>query len=198
MTTQDKAVGDVATARTLATPRNINGVAFDGSQDITVTGVGGGGGDALTMNPLSQFAATTSAQLRGVLSDETGTGAAVFASAPAVTNPTITNYTETQYAIGTVTSSYTFDLTNGTVQTSTLTASTACTFTMPSAASGKSFTHLCAQAASTGNGTATYTSVDWGAAGAPTITATAGKLDIVTFISNGAKWFGSYRQGYTA
>ena len=31
-----------------------------------------------TANPLSQFAATTSAQLRGVLSDETGTGAAVF------------------------------------------------------------------------------------------------------------------------
>jgi hypothetical protein len=32
----------------------------------------------LTANPLSQFAATTSAQLRGVISDETGTGAAYF------------------------------------------------------------------------------------------------------------------------
>ena len=32
----------------------------------------------VTGQPLSQFAATTSAQLRGVLSDETGTGAAVF------------------------------------------------------------------------------------------------------------------------
>jgi len=39
---------------------------------------GGGGGDALVANPLSQFAATTSAQLRGVLSDETGTGLAYF------------------------------------------------------------------------------------------------------------------------
>lgn len=38
-----------------------------------------GGGDALTASPLSQFAATTSAQLRGVLSDETGTGVAYFA-----------------------------------------------------------------------------------------------------------------------
>ncbi len=37
-----------------------------------------GGGDALTSSPLSQFAATTSAQLRGVLSDETGTGIAYF------------------------------------------------------------------------------------------------------------------------
>lgn len=37
---------------------------------------------------LSVFAATTSAQLRGVLSDETGTGAAVFATSPALTTPT--------------------------------------------------------------------------------------------------------------
>lgn len=48
---------------------------------------GGGGGDALTTNPLSQFAATTSAQLRGVLSDETGTGAAVFATSPTLVTP---------------------------------------------------------------------------------------------------------------
>jgi len=33
-----------------------------------------GGGDALVANPLSQFAATTSAQLRGVISDESGSG----------------------------------------------------------------------------------------------------------------------------
>lgn len=38
-----------------------------------------GGGDALVANPLSQFAATTSAQLRGVMSDESGTGALIFA-----------------------------------------------------------------------------------------------------------------------
>ncbi|MES2596388.1 MAG: hypothetical protein V4662_13670, partial [Verrucomicrobiota bacterium] len=34
----------------------------------------GGGGDALTSGTLAQFAATTSAQLRGVLNDESGTG----------------------------------------------------------------------------------------------------------------------------
>ena len=37
-----------------------------------------GSGDALTASPLSQFAATTSAQLRGVISDETGTGLLFF------------------------------------------------------------------------------------------------------------------------
>ena len=50
-------------------------------------GGGGGSGDALTTNPLSQFAATTSAQLRGVISDETGTGAAVFATSPTLVTP---------------------------------------------------------------------------------------------------------------
>lgn len=44
-----------------------------------------GTGNALTSNPLSQFAATTSAQLAGVISDETGTGALVFGTAPTIT-----------------------------------------------------------------------------------------------------------------
>lgn len=52
-------------------------------------GAGGGSGDALTSNPLSQFAPTTSAQLRGVLSDETGTGAAVFATSPTLVTPAL-------------------------------------------------------------------------------------------------------------
>ncbi len=44
-----------------------------------------GGGDALTANPLSQFAPTTSLQLKGVISDETGSGALVFGTAPTIT-----------------------------------------------------------------------------------------------------------------
>ena len=50
-------------------------------------GVGGGGGDALTSNPLSQFAATTSAQLATVLSDETGTGLVVYNNTPTLITP---------------------------------------------------------------------------------------------------------------
>jgi hypothetical protein len=46
-------------------------------------------GDALVANPLSQFAATTSAQLAGVLSDETGTGVAVFSDSPVLTTPAL-------------------------------------------------------------------------------------------------------------
>jgi len=114
-----------------------------------------------------------------------------------LTNTQINNYTEGVVAIGTVTSSNTIALTNGTVQTATLTASTACTFTMPTATAGKSFVLLLKQAASTGNGTATFTGVKWGTAGAPTITATAGKMDILTFIADGTNWYGSIAQGYT-
>lgn len=44
-----------------------------------------GVGNALTTNPLSQFAATTSAQLLGVISDETGTGSLVFSVSPTFT-----------------------------------------------------------------------------------------------------------------
>jgi hypothetical protein len=48
---------------------------------------------ASTSNNLSAFAATTSAQLAGVLSDETGTGPAVFAASPSLTTPTLSSPT---------------------------------------------------------------------------------------------------------
>jgi hypothetical protein len=133
----------------------------------------------------------------GLLGTTTGSGSIVLATSPTINNPTVTNYIESVVAIGTVTSSNTIALTNGTVQTATLTASTACTFTMPANVAGKSFVLLLKQAASTGNGTATFTGVKFGTAGAPTITATAGKMDILTFIADGTNWYGSAVQGYT-
>ena len=104
---------------------------------------------------------------------------------------------ENTVAIGTVTTTHTISLTNGTVQTATLTASTACTFTMPSVASGRRFVLYLRQAAVTGNGTATFTGVKWPAGAAPTITATAGRMDILTFVSDGINWYGSIVQNYT-
>jgi hypothetical protein len=124
-------------------------------------------------------------------------GATLNTTSATLNNPTVTNYVETVVAIGTVTTSNTISLTSGTVQTATLTASTACTFTMPTATAGKSFILLLKQAASTGNGTATFTGVKFSSVGAPTITATAGKMDILTFVADGTNWYGSYVQGYT-
>lgn len=63
-----------------------------GGQAVTLTATGStnvtlppSGTLAVIGNPLSQFAATTSAQLSGVLSDETGSGLAVFATSPTFT-----------------------------------------------------------------------------------------------------------------
>lgn len=127
----------------------------------------------------------------------TGTGSAVFATAPTLTNPTITDYIETYYNIGTVTTTASPTLSNGTVQTLTLTASQTCTVTMPAATAGKSFLLLVRQAASTGNGAITWSSVKWGTSGTPTVTTTAGKMDIFTFVADGTNWYGSAAQGYT-
>ena len=69
------------------------------------TGLSCGTTFALTSGNLSQFASTTSAQLLGVLSDETGSGAAVFGTSPTISTPTITGGTINNTAIGGVTPS---------------------------------------------------------------------------------------------
>lgn len=100
-------------------------------------------------------------------------------------------------ALGTVTTTKTISIDLGSVITAILTASTACTFTMPTATAGKSFRLQLKQAAATGNGTATFTGVKWDAAGAPVVTPTAGKMDIFYFESDGTNWYGSVSKGFT-
>ena len=60
---------------------------------------------ALTANNLSAFAATTSAQLAGVISDEVGTGALVFATSPTLVTPNIGVATATSINGNTITAS---------------------------------------------------------------------------------------------
>ena len=134
----------------------------------------------------------------------TGTGTVLaLATSPTLTTPTVSGYTESVVALGTVTTTATIAITAGTVITATLTASTACVFTLPSVSTaGKSFILLLKQAATTGAGSATFVTspggfIKFGTAGAPTITSTAGKLDILTFVSDGTNWYGSASQGYT-
>jgi len=52
---------------------------------------------AATAGTLAQFAATTSAQLAGVISDETGSGLLVFATSPTLTTPSIGVATGTSF-----------------------------------------------------------------------------------------------------
>ena len=69
-----------------------DGKTLTASNTLTLTGTdassvafGTGGTVAYTANKLSAFAATTSSELLGVISDETGSGALVFGTSPAIT-----------------------------------------------------------------------------------------------------------------
>lgn len=89
----DLAVGTGAdTAARLAVGTNGQFLKADSTQSTgLIWATIAGGGDALTSNPLSQFAATTSSELAGVISDETGSGALCFATSPTLTTPRIAN-----------------------------------------------------------------------------------------------------------
>jgi hypothetical protein len=112
-------------------------------------------------------------------------------------NPIIRGYTEIITSSGTVGASATLSIAAGTVLTATLTSATACTFTMPAIVAGKSFLLLLKQPDSGTATTATFTGVKWGTNGAPTITPTVGKMDILSFISDGTNWYGTIVQGFT-
>lgn len=145
---------------------------------------------------VTNLTGTASININGTVGATTAnTGA--FTTLTSSTSFTPTAYTETIVASGTVGASATLAITAGTILTATLTSATACTFTMPTATAGKSFTLLLKQPASGTATTATFTGVKWGSIGAPTITATLGKLDILAFIADGTNWYGTASQGYT-
>lgn len=111
-----------------------------------------------------------------------------------LTNPTVTNYVESVVSIGNSGTSQTLALTNGTVQTVTMTGN--CTFTMPANVAGKSFILIAVQDG-TGSRTATFTSVKWAGGTAPTLTTTATTgRDILTFVADGTNWYGTYAQAF--
>jgi hypothetical protein len=89
---------------------------------------------ALTNNKLSDFASTTSSELAGVISDETGTGALVFANTPTLVTPVLGVASATsinKVAITTPATGSTITVADG----KTLTASNTLTFTGTDASS---------------------------------------------------------------
>lgn len=104
-----------------------DGKTFAVSNTLTFTGTdassvafGAGGTVAYTALKLSGFAATTSAELAGVISDETGSGSLVFGTSPTIASPTLS---------GTITQS---------ASATTLSANHTATRAMGAAASGAS------------------------------------------------------------
>lgn len=102
------------------------------------------------------------------------------------------DYVEGVVAIGNSGTAKTISLASGTLQTVTMTGS--CTFTMPTATAGKSFALIINTGA--GSFTGTFTGVKWPNGTAPTLTATASRWDILSFVSDGTYWYGNYAQAY--
>ena len=75
----------IGNSKTLAASNSLTLAGTDGSS----VAFGSGGTVAYTANKLSVFAATTSAELAGVISDETGSGALVFANSPTLVSPAL-------------------------------------------------------------------------------------------------------------
>ena len=77
-----------------------NTLTFTGNDASTVT-FGGGGTVAYTANKLSAFASTTSLELAGIISDETGSGALVFGTSPSISGLTLTGTLTANGSVGT-------------------------------------------------------------------------------------------------
>jgi hypothetical protein len=92
----NKTVNGLTITSSTGTLTIANGKTLTASNTLTLTGTdsasvafGAGGTVAYVANKLSVFAATSSAELAGVISDETGSGALVFASSPTLVTPTL-------------------------------------------------------------------------------------------------------------
>lgn len=161
-----------ANTNTGASTLNVNG---QGAQSIVLTS-----GSSLPANTI------VANSVIGVMHDGTNFQLVSGGQVTTLTNPTVTNYTETVFSANSSTA-ITLNLANGTFQNITLTNNT--TITMPTATAGKSFVLLLSQDA-TGSRSVNWSTVSWPSSVAPAITSTANKKDLLSFFSDGTNWYG--------
>lgn len=93
----DNIAGDVGVTSggvsTIGASKVTNAMLTGSIDPAKITGVA-----TVKTDNLSVFAATTSLQLRGVISDETGTGALVFGTSPTIVTPTIASFTNATHS----------------------------------------------------------------------------------------------------
>ena len=185
--------GQYAMPSTLGTTGQV--ISSDGSFNLTFstpsvavsTGVSGLGSGVATF-----LATPSSANLISAVTDETGTGALVFATTPTLTTPIVTGVREgTVYGLGTTGGTIAPNVANGNVQSITLnSALTINAFTSPLA--GQTLTLII-------NGGTAYTSITSTmkfAGGIKTLTATAGCVDILTVFYDGTNYWASLGKGF--
>jgi hypothetical protein len=199
---------------------DISGVSvqlvYDGTTWAVYAQVGGNGGTVVTLNGTqtltnktinltSNTLVATSAQLATALTDETGTGLAVFNANPTlagatlsgllacadqvVERPVLEDYAIQGVAIGNTGATRTIDLEDGNFFSATL--DQACTFTFSNPAASGDFCGFSLALTNGGAFVITYpASVDWPAGTAPTLTASG--LDLLVFVTydGGTTWLG--------
>jgi len=192
-------VTDPTADRTLTLPDATGTLTVDGAPLASPTFTGTPAAPTASANTSTTQVATTAFVMTEVgdylpLAGGTLSGAIVAAD-QVISAPVMKDYAETVYAGGNSGTSQTLALTNGNVQSWTLTAN--CTFTMPSGSTlqpGSSLTLILTQDG-TGSRTGAFTSVKWAGGTAPTLTTTASTgVDIITFttFNGGASpvWYG--------
>lgn len=154
-----------------------------GNVSLSNVTINGGTANGVTQSNVTIVSGTANAVTIGNATINTSTA----------NNPQINAYTEGITLGYTNTgNAYTINIATSTIVTANLTAN--CTFTMPSNTAGKSF--ILFLKTGSGNYTGTFTGVKFVSNTAPTITATANRMDILTFTADGTNWYGNYAQGF--
>ena len=134
----------------------------------------------------------TSANLAAAISDETGSGAAVFGTSPAITTPTITGLNETKTAPAIASGVLALNCASGNVFAVSLNAAiTSITFSnIPTTGTAYGLT-LAFTADGTARAVTWPAAVKWSGGTAPTLTSTNAKVDIfvLTTWDAGTTWY---------
>jgi hypothetical protein len=187
-----------------------SGGPITSSGTITVAGTlavaNGGTGITSFGSGIADFLGTpSSANLATAVTDETGSGALVFATGPTITGMTLAgavtggdqtvsainlkDYGEITNALGNVTGATSIDLTDGNSVTATVTGAVTWTFSNPTASD-----EMCGFSLKLVNGgSAAQTwpaSVDWPSATAPTLTASGTDVLVFFTVDGGTTWYG--------
>lgn len=106
----------------------------------------------------------------------------------AITNPIVTNYTETLNAPA-AGANFAVSLVNGTIHK--LTTNADATITLPAAAAGKSYVVIVAFGGAHSLTWAGGGTIKWAGGAAPVPSSAAGKFDVYTFFSDGTNTYGA-------